>query len=223
MKTRLHLIIIFLAMTFTAAAQEPRYIETTVSDTVKLNPLSFTYEISVGNESYNYDYSALLGIDDTSKSVNMTDVLSLLKKEKFTLSTDDNNSYTLPKITPTKSSVVVALSSSAELDRLCKLLSNLNGVSGKITSTEYESPALYADVLFKRLYDKALSEATILAKISGSQVGRMISATEPSDVYGGYMDWLSELSKASSLDLFGLNKHFYKVYTRKFAFRFELK
>ena len=223
MKTRLHLIIIFLAMTFTAAAQEPRYIETTVSDTVKLNPLSFTYEISAGNESYNYDYSALLGIDDTSKSVNMTDVLSLLKKEKFTLSTDADNSYTLPKTPPTKLTVVVALNSPTELDRLCKLLSNLNGVSGKITSTEYESPTIYAEVLFKRLYDKALSEATILAKISGSQVGRMISASEPTDVYSGYMDWIKELSSVSSLDLFGLNKHLYKVFTRKLSFRFELK
>ena len=223
MKTRLQLMIIFLALTFTSAAQEPRYIETTVSDTVKLNPLSFTYEISVGNESYNYDYSALLGIDDTSKSVNMTDVLSLLKKEKFTLSTDADNSYTLPKTPPTKLTVVVALNSPTELDRLCKLLSNLNGVSGKITSTEYESPTIYAEVLFKRLYDKALSEATILAKISGSQVGRMISASEPTDVYSGYMDWIKELSSVSSLDLFGLNKHLYKVFTRKLSFRFELK
>ena len=130
MKTRIQLMIIFLAMTFTAAAQEPRYIETTVSDTVKLNPLSFTYEISLSSESYSFDYSALLGIDDTSKSVNMTDVLSLLKKEKFTLSTD---------------------------------------------------------------------------------------------VYSGYMDWIKELSSVSSYDLFGLNKHLYKVFTRKLSFRFELK
>ncbi len=223
MKTRIQLMIIFLAMTFTTVAQEPRYIETTVSDTVKLNPLSFTYEISLSSESYSFDYSALLGIDDTSKSVNMTDVLSLLKKEKFTLSTDADNSYTLPKTSSTKSTIVVALSSLAELERLCKLLSNLNGVSGKITSTEYESPARYAETLFKRLYDKALSEATILAKISGSQVGRMISASEPTDVYSGYMDWIKELSSVSSYDLFGLNKHLYKVFTRKLSFRFELK
>lgn len=223
MKTKFILTIALLAISLASIAQEKHYIETTVSDTVRLKPLQIRYKISISEPSYTYEITDTQGIKDTSKSTSITDVEGVLKKEKFNWSENDDNNYTISKATQNKSSLIVTLKTKSELDRLCKAIYNLKGISGKISSTDYESASLYTDAMFKRLYDKAKLEANIMAKTTGNTVGSMVSASESQDQYGGYMDWLMELSENSSNNIWGINGGLYKVYTRKFTFRFELK
>lgn len=224
MKTKTIFIVTLLAIAFSATAQEKRSIETVVSDTIKLRALQFKYEVTVGDDySYSYDYPNLKTAFDSLKTATISDVEDILKKAGFKWSATEENNYTISKSSKGRQSVTVTLKSKSELDRLYHLLDTMKGVTGKITNTDYEAPSLYRDEMFRRLYDKALIEATAMAKISGTEISRLVSASESFEQSTSYLDWLTELSKYSGSDIWGLNTAFYKIYTRRFAFKFELK
>jgi hypothetical protein len=225
MKSKLMLILALLAMGQATNAQEKRYIETMVSDTIRLKPIQFEYKLTIGETSYSYDYSNLQGYADTlNTSTSLVELEEVLSRAKFNYILSDNDDYSLLSRDKGKSALTVTVKSNAELAKLKKLTEDLKGVSGKITSTDYESPTPYIDAMFKRLYTKALAEATSLAKITGNTVGTMTSATEVTDQTGSYMDWIMQMSRSSYYNEFtGLDADKYKVYTRKFSFRFELK
>jgi hypothetical protein len=226
MKTqfKISMLMPLLLLALTTSAQVQRYIETTVSDTVTLKALQFKYQVTAGYQPNQYDDSyglSQLGSDTVSAS--LKEVEKTLKKEKFTCAFEAEKNYTIEKSGKKDIPLVVTLKSKAELDRLIKVLQGMEGISGKILSTDYESPSLYYDAMFKRLYDKALTEVTSLAKISGSTIGSLLSASEITDASNSYFDWIMELSKSSPYSLLGLPASLDKVYTRKFSFRFELK
>jgi len=225
MKTQIRTSLVAALMIFSLSsiAQEKRYVETIVSDTVMLKPVGFVYQISAGNTVTGYETYVPQDNSDDLKSATLPEIEDLIKKARFSYVMSDKNDYSIMKGTQNEPSIMVTLNSKNELDKLYKLLSSYKGISGQIFSVDYESPALYYDIMFKRLYEKALSEATVLAKISGNEIDKMVSATEVTDQFGGYMDMLTEISKYSSYDNFGLNSTSYKTYTRKFSFRFDLK
>jgi hypothetical protein len=226
MKTKptLSLLLILILLSTATKAQEKRYVETIVTDTVMLKPVQFKYEISSGDVANPYDIYTPKDENETSNATSINDVELALKKEKFSYTMKDENNFTIVKSGKDKPSIVVTLKSMEELAQLYKLLSVYKGISGKIISSDYESPSVYYNVMFKRLYDKAFSEATMLAKISGNEIDKMASATEIVEQGNSYMDWIFEMAKfSSSGDLFGGSGGLYKVYTRKFSFRFDLK
>jgi hypothetical protein len=226
MKTKLAFSPFFCLLLFsiTSLAQEKRSIEITVSDTVMLRPEMIKYQISSGDPSYPYDVTTAQSANDAAAVAALENVCLSLKKEKFTFAMNTGDNYTLNKSIQNKPSVVVTMRSKAELEKLIKLLAPFNGISGKISSVDFESPVPYHEIMFKRLYDKAATEAGIFAKLAETSVEKFVSATEVNDQYGGYMDWLMELSKtASQYDMLGLNAGLDRVYTRKFSFKFEIK
>jgi hypothetical protein len=218
------LLLAFVMYSYASLAQEKRSIEIIVSDTVILKPVLIKYQISSGDLSnpYSEDYPQSAG--DAAAAASLDEVSLALKNAKFTyaMTTDDN--YTISKSVQNKPSIMVTMQSKEELERLKKVLDVYKGISGKISSVDFESPVRYHEIMFKRLYDKAFAEANIFAKLAGTTVDKLGSAAETGDQYGGYMDWLMELSKtASQYDLFNMNAGLTKVYTRKFSFKFELK
>jgi hypothetical protein len=220
-------ILLFLALifcSFTSVAQEKRSIEIIVSDTIILKPVLIKYQISSGDQAnpYTDDYLKKAGEDPAATSLD--DVSLALKNANFTYAMFTEDNYTISKSIQSNPSIMVTLKSKVELDRLRKVLDVYKGISGKISSVDFESPVLYHDIMFKRLYDMALAEANIFAKIVGSTVDKLGRASEVIDQNGGYMDWLMEISKmASQYEPFNMNAGLTKVYTRKFSFKFDLK
>jgi hypothetical protein len=96
-----------------------------------------------------------------------------------------------------------------------------------VQNVTYEKPDAYLNTLFVRLYTAAASQAGDLAKISGGSVGPVLNITETqagTDAVASYDKMMSELTKRTSFSgIFDADESLSQVYTRKMAFRFELK
>jgi len=224
MKTIIKLSLIYFLFQFSfVSAQELRYIDIVVSDTVILQPISYTYQISVG-DSYNiYDIDYYQ--KDSTKIVppEISDIEKDLKKDNFTYTNAVQNDYSLSKSRKESSVLLVTLKNKHELDRLIKLLNPIKGVSGKITDIKLESPEKYYPEMFKRLYDKAVAQATLLATVSGNQIGRMLNASEVKCEWEGLFDKVNQLSKKNPYESWFMQADLFSQYIRKLEFRFELK
>ena len=229
MKTKLNylLLIGFLFFSGLSFSQEKRFVEVTVSDTTTLKFTQLIYEISMGN---NMDYLGIripMGDNDTSTETTPTTSIStitmLLDKEKFmyTLSSEKSYAITSSKIEPT---VLVVINNEKELKKLYAMFKSQTGITGKIKDTTYEPISKYNEMLFKRLYSKAMLEATQLAAASGNNIGQLIFVSEVKiPVAENYMDMYSKLLKGISGDYYGGGDVTKKVEEVTKTFRFELK
>ena len=224
MKTIIKLSLIYFLFQFSfVSAQELRYIDIIVSDTVLLQPISYTYQISVG-DSYNiYDIDYYQ--KDSIKFVppEISDIEKDLKKDNFAYTNAEENDYSLSKSRKENSVLLVTVKNKHDLDRLLKLLSPIKGVSGKITDIKLESPEKYFPEMFKHLYNKAVEQATSLATVSGNQIGRMLSASEVKCEWEGLFDKVNQLSKKNPYESWFMQADLFSQYIRKLEFRFELK
>jgi len=225
---KINLLFIFTFLTLISIAQEQRFIEIIVSDTMTLQSKQITYQINIGEQM------SFLGITipqtekDSTSLPSLSDIQSTLTKKHFAYTVNNVNDYSISKNSQAHPSIILTLNSKNELDRLFNLLKSMQGITGKIIHVEYESPALYHDELFKRLYSKAQIEASSLADSTGNETGKLINITEVKEQQAEsnmdtYMEWMKQLSKSFSADLSGQNNNLTKKYERKFQFKFELK
>lgn len=226
MKTRLlHFLILLLGFqTSTAFSQEPRFIEIVATDTVSLKATQIVYEITMGGSMDYLNISMPPDVSDGGNTAKTTinDVTRILTKEKFMYEVDGSKDYTISD-KKDQSVITVTLKNETELKKLIEAFKDLNGISGRISTVSYEPLSMYREMLFKRLYAKALKEANMLGAVSGNMIGRMISAKEVADTMDTYTNWYTELLKNMPYSLFPGQEVSKKVETVKFAFKFELK
>ena len=223
-------ILLLLVAPFMAAAQVQRTVEVTVSDTVTLKATSFVYKISAGDDNGMLGaMSSLLGKDkgDEGKySQQIDSAEQVLRENHYHYSYDNDNKYTLGK-SGRSSALLVTLTSEAELEGLCKKLSVVQSLKGKIQNVSYEKPDAYLTTLFGRLYAAANKQAGELATISGSTLGKVISITEiqtNSPTAGSYESLMSEMMKKMPFAaMYDTAETLTQTYTRRISFRFELK
>lgn len=211
-------LILFLLLSISLFAQEQHFIQIVVSDTVTLKPIKFTYKITSENQ-YNYTYGK-----DTSKSVkiNLQDIYDKLGKENFSERTFFNG-YSVLSYGKDNEAILVTVSSRSELERLYEFVKDIKGASGKISNVEFESPDQYIELLFERMYDKAKTQAAILAGKTGNEIGKVINVSEVKSQWDGLMEYYSQLEKNLSIEFFMANNDFGKTYSRNLQFTFELK
>jgi hypothetical protein len=222
-----HILIGFLFFSVSGYSQTQKFIEVIASDTVTLKPTKFIYQITSGAEQMEF-----MGIkmpqpqsDDTEKkdTPSISEITPLLDKEKFNYTVSSETNYSISGTEP-KPSITVILNGESELKRLYNTLKSQPGIKGKIKETFYEPLSNYQEAVYKRLYSVALTQATQLATISGSSIGKVLSISEMKNDTDNFMDVYTQMmSKMSMGGLFGENGATNKKEEIKMVFKFELK
>jgi len=224
MKTiKLNLVIVFSIFNFISLAQEQRFVEIIVSDTISLKAEQFIYQISIGDQVDFYGFSYPLDDSITVDLPTVSEVEDVLRSNKFSYKILTTKDYTLSKNKINRPAIQVTLYSRQEIERLYKLLETIQGISGKIVSVDYESPDLYNKEMYRRLFAKAKEEASILAGVTGDDVGTILSVAEKRDEWLDYFDLIKKFSEEIEYNLWGMKCLWTKQYKREFQFRFELK
>jgi hypothetical protein len=224
------LILFLLYASFTANAQSQRTIEVLISDTVTLKATSFVYKISAGDDnSMLSSMASMMGKgsgDEAKYSSQIDSAEQLLKENHYHYSYETDNKYALGK-SGKPSALIVTLASEAELDVLCKKLSNIQSLKGKIQNVSYEKPDAYLHAMFGRLYADAVRQAGELATISGSSLGKVIAITETPATSASTAPYESMMDMMKKIPLFAAMyeapESLTQTYIRRISFRFELK
>lgn len=216
-------IIAFLSLTLNA--QTNKFIEIEATDTIQLKPVEFVYKIATGNEM---SFLQMKGDkEDKTPEISIAAIKKILDKNSFVYEVKGKQDFRISPEKTSDSSIFVHLKSDTELKRLYKLLLTVKGISGNISDIKYESFSPYKPEIYQRLYKQALAEATILATISGSGVGQMISVQEPkeSDFLSYYMDKIMQMGGSNNMfsEIFGFENSLVQKIEKKLLFRFEIK
>ena len=101
-------------------------------------------------------------------------------------------------------------------------LKSAKGISGKINEVAYEPISKYLESSYKKIYSKALYQASLLAKTTNNSLGKVISINAVSGDTNNYMDYYKQLMKSTNLGMFNTNNAFPKKEEIKMSFKFEL-
>lgn len=204
-------------------AQESRFIELTVSDTVVLKSIGYTYQIDIGQQ---FEFMGLKipqdNNDQDKPTTSITEVTDLLKKGNFPYSLSSEKNYSLSG-SSTQPSILIDVTTENELKSLTDLLKQQPGISGKIKEVKYESMSKYHDQIYNNLYVKALRQATLLANISGNSIGALLSISEAKSSTNDYLDMYNQILKIMPVKMQVETNVFEKSEEIKMVFKFELK
>jgi hypothetical protein len=222
MKTKLTILLIsmLIALPKLSISQDNKFIEISASDTEELKPVAFIYELSFKAQSDFMGIKIPVSGSDTIKSPSAAMLMNLLKMNKFTCEFSTGNDYSISNSVIVDTTLNISLNSEAELKHLMKTLLPYKGISGKIKDTKYEAFPLSHDAVYKLLYTRALSDATVLAKISGNTISKLISVEEPKDSFFDYANSLGDLYKEAIFKNAGNNQN--KKIIKKLIFKFQM-
>jgi hypothetical protein len=223
-RTLLFSLLIGFLFTHNVTAQESRFIELTVSDTILLKSTQIIYQINIGKQEdflgMNLNYQ-----DDSSEGTlpTLKEVTQLLDKKKFKYTVVTNADYSV-SANESKPTIEVALTNEVDLKKLYELVKSKKGLTGKIKEVEYEDFSKYQEKAFKQLYTKARLHASFIATASGNKLGNLISI---SDVKQGAFDLMAiykqVMKNMPKLGGFGEASSFESVEVAKMVFKFEIE
>ena len=165
----------------------------------------------------------LEGFEDEIEPVNsIKDLTKAIEKGGFqyTLSSEKDYSITFSKSDP---SILVQLADEKELKALVTLLNQQEGITGKVKEVRYESSNKYQDQTFKKLYAKALAQATMMSNVSGNSIGQLLSISESKTASFDYLDFYQSMLKNMPGMMKGESNINDKKEEVKMTFKFELK
>jgi hypothetical protein len=233
------LIVIFILSCQLVTAQTQRFIEIVSVDTVELKAIEFTYLVTISTD--NFDVTVVpVDVDDTDtaamvppppprQSITLSDIQRLLGKSNLNFELVSTGNYSIGGYSYNRkadSGIILHLRSEADIKKVYGILKDVDGITGKVTDVKYESISSTRNDMYKRLYDKAHADAALLAGISGSSIGKLISVQElaDTDFFSSYMDFFKKIDKSDMFSaMFGLGNNFSQKIEKKLSFRFELK
>lgn len=121
------------------------------------------------------------------------DVIEMLNKHKFEYVVYDHLNYELGGELPSGVTFLLTLNNEEDLNRLFTLFSGHEEINGKVKELVYESLENKLTTTYKDLYDKALKEVMIIAKISGLTVDKVSKVYEQKGELDSYMDSYQEI------------------------------
>jgi len=207
-------------------SQSERFIEVVAVDTVVLKSTSFHYEITTNKLSDEINpYGDLMDSQDPEEykvGRSLFEIAEMLKKEKFDFTIGEPTKSPLTYL-KSDSSIIVVLNNDAELERLKKIISEESDISGSMKEVFYESASNYHEKTYSTLYSRALEQASLMAKITKNEIGKVISVSENNPTGSGWGDLYEEIMKKAAFGLYGENEALEKEEIVKMIFRFELK
>jgi hypothetical protein len=209
-------------------------VEITVQDTVYQKVIGINYLLGLDIDKLDLDdFSASDYLDDIDydtdeedeepkkKSITDEEIKALLTKGKFTFEAKSTSNYELGE--EGEQVFLLKLKNEEEIRRLYQLFKGKEEVEGKITELEFEPISNHNEVLYKKLYTKALNEAKIIAGISGQTVGALVKVSENKGEMDRYMQIYEQVlsrmpfGDKKIIDLEGKETVIQRVYT------FEIK
>jgi len=203
-------------------SQEKRFLEIISSDTIFLKPVNFTYQISLGQQM---EFMGMKIPQDKAEKVSppsISELEDVLKKEHFIYTISYENDYTISN-SENLPTIFVQVKNEPDLKRLYQALKTKKGITGKIKEISYEPISKHYEELFKKLYSNAISQATLMAKITNNSIGQLLNISEIKAENDSYMDMYKQLIKSTPVGIFGESGILSKNIERKFTFKFELK
>ncbi|MDF2456657.1 MAG: hypothetical protein K0R51_2650 [Cytophagaceae bacterium] len=225
MKNPILLLSVFILLTFSKSsyAQQERFIEFTISDTIVLKSTQIIYQINIGKQN------ELLGMKFGGEEENteeelptIKDVTNLLDKKKFKYTVISNKDYSISD-KESKPSVEVTLANETELNKLYEVVKAEKGLTGKIKEVQYEDPSKYAQNAFKELYAKARKQADFMASVTGSKVKTLVSITDANKEAFDIMSIYKQLMKNMPKLAFGEAASFESEEVVKMVFKFSIE
>lgn len=210
-------------------------VEITVQDTVYQKVTGINYILGLDIEKLDlddfsasdyldeFDFESEEDEEEEPKKKTLTDeeIKALLIKGKFTFEVKSTSSYELGE--EDEQVFLLKLKNEEEIRRLYDMFKGNEEVEGKITELEFEPISNYNEVLYKKLYTKALNEAKIIAGISGQSVGALVKVSENKGEMDRYMQIYEQVlsrmpfGDKKIVDLKGKETVIQRVYT------FEIK
>jgi len=228
MKTKAAITVLLFLMgsVYVNAQNNNKFIEIMATDSIELKPVAFVYQVSSGPDLSMFPVK--MDKTDNEPYVSLSTIKKVLDKNNFTYEAKGKENYTIGGDKTPDSVLLITLNSDTELKRLYKALVNVKSISGKISDVKFESISAYKPDMYQRLYTKALTDATTLAKVSGNSVGQLISVQEPqqgADFFSGYQQMLQKMTGPNNFlsQLLGLETGLTQKIETKLLFRFELK
>lgn len=231
MTSRLFLwLVMILSTSIIGRAQDRRTLEISETDTVLLNPTTIEYRVSAGHGS---DFQAMVmgqvkkGVSEPQgPRASMQDVVTLLQSHHIVWEYSSEKGYSIGRSGFFgDSSIDITVHSEAELKSVYTLLSAVSGITGSIGQIEFE-PIPDRVSIYKTLYQRALTDATGMAAVSGKTLGELLSVEEPQDILWSVRQMAEGTEYATGFlaDLAGSQRgRLQKKVETKMLFKFELK
>lgn len=131
-------------------------------------------------------------IEPITNRLKNSDVVAILEKENFQFEIINHSNYELGKH-DTSVMYKIYLPNEEELKRLYNTFKSYEGVHGEVTKIEYQSVQSILPAAYKDLYEKALFEAQLIAKLTGLVVGKVVSVSEPKSEFDNYFESYEDL------------------------------
>lgn len=222
MKTTFKLLLfsVFVVFSNSLFSQDSRFIEVTAVDTINLKPTEFTYQITIKGNKGVRGLPYYLA-KDTTPSVSALYVENLLKTNQFKWKIYEHFDYLFFNRFDKDTNILVVLNNEQELNKFYNLFSPLKGINIKMYELEYEPLSTYMNDLYKNLYQQALANATLLAKMVGNTIGKLISVEEIKEENSNILNYEQnnireslDSKKRQSMD---------KIIVKKMSFRFQMQ
>ncbi len=222
---KIHLCLYFILLICVSTnlhGQEPKFIEITTADTIVLNPVKIIYEINLGMQD-NWMGLAIDGTDASDiEQPEKKDIEDILQNKRFKYTISEGNGFML-SAGDQNVSYLIELENVSELKNLLSIMNGLYGLTGGIKEVLYEPSDAYYKTVYTSLYTKAKEQASILAEISGTTLGGLISATDIPDSTDSYLKMMETLYEQAPFSFFQYKSDVTSEIVYQMRFRFEIK
>ncbi|MEW7278516.1 hypothetical protein ABW636_07960 [Aquimarina sp. 2201CG1-2-11] len=176
---------LFLLSTL-AISQNNGFIEVEVRDSIRIDPISFIYEISIDDSKFlRYEEDGTRNDIEARKKLNekYVELGSFLKSGGYQTKNLNKQNYELHSYVGfLKLGYAVKLKSAEELDKLLTELKKLDFVRASIGEFELPEESVSNKRLFKKLMEKAFSKAKTIAELSKLKLGRIVEFKEVREI-----------------------------------------
>lgn len=181
----------FIALFFISAISfaQGKFIEVEVRDTLMLPPLNFEYVINITDVGV--DTLAVAADDYAYNPKDMREkynkkaeeIKKLLKSKKYNFKDLRDSNYELNSMSfYHESGFVVSLENLEDLRNLKKILSGYDYVTASVGEVFYYDESTVEQMLIKRLIEKALRKARLIASETGLKLGKIMEVKEVKEV-----------------------------------------
>lgn len=182
------LILITLFFISAISFAQSKFIEVEVRDTIMLEPSRFEYVISI--RDFEVDTSAVVTPDAYNPQAmkqkydqKAEEIKKVLKSKKYAFRDLRDSNYELNSMSfYSENGFVVRLKNIEDLRNLKKILSGYNYVTGSVGEIFYDDENSAEQILIKKLIERALRKAMLIASQSDLKLGKILEVKEVKEV-----------------------------------------
>lgn len=217
-----------------SAFAQTGFIEVEVRDTIQIKPVSFIYNIRIGDgwsiypplsaeavpaADVEYDVKEM----EAEYDKKCKDLEHLLTKKGYTFQLLFDERFTISDALDTDKGFSVSLKSMADLTKLKKDLEGLDYISANVGDIDYGDETLYEKRLFEKLIAKARKKAETIALLSGLKVVRIAEVKESKETDNVSYNIANTYFALANNKMFSKKGNLYGTVSKGVIIKFETK